>query len=218
MQSRPASIDAPPAAALSRRAYEAILERIFRRELHPGEFLDRRTVARELGMSPAPVLEAMVQLQSEGLLEVLPRRGTRIRILTSPYLQGQLLVREALECEAARLICGQRVRENFRALLPLARALDRSSTESPAAWRAEVEFHLALVRLTGNVEFLRQYERIMRVGLFLRINQAVATVTTTVESSHVELLQGLCAKDPDVAERIMRKHSRSGKDTLLELG
>ncbi|MCX7935224.1 MAG: GntR family transcriptional regulator, partial [Planctomycetota bacterium] len=76
----------------------------------PGEFLDRRGVAREIGISPAPVLEAMLRLQEEGLLEALPRRGTRVRIITADYLLGQLLVREALECEAARLICGQKVR------------------------------------------------------------------------------------------------------------
>jgi len=170
-------------------------------------------VARELGISPAPVLEAMVRLQEEGLLEVLPRRGTRVRIITPDYLLGQLLVREALECEAARLACGAPVRQARRMLLHLAAGVHAADRSSVAMWQREVEFHLAIVRLVGVPEFVQAYERVMRVGLFMRINQITGHVP--LMKSHAALVDALAEDDPDAAERAMREHIRAGKEIIF---
>src|SRR5689334_15273534 len=89
----------------SERVYNEILDRLLSGRWEPGYVFNRRQIAAEMKVSVAPVLEAMLELEGEGLIETLPRKGTRVRALTIRDLQGQLIVREALECQAARMYC-----------------------------------------------------------------------------------------------------------------
>ena len=63
----------------------------------------RRRVAAELEMSVLPVAEALKRLENEGVLETRARIGTRIKIPSPGEVRGLLELREALECESARL-------------------------------------------------------------------------------------------------------------------
>src|ERR1035441_7665232 len=94
---------AAPSKSLSRKAYNAVRHRILRGDLKLGQAISRRTLAGELGMSFLPVSEALLRLEAGGLLESRPRAGTRVRIPTPQDVEGQYVVREALETQAARL-------------------------------------------------------------------------------------------------------------------
>jgi DNA-binding transcriptional MocR family regulator len=67
-----------------------------------GDLINRRQVAAALGISTAPVHEAMAQLEAEGLLEALPRKGTRVRRALPHDVKDILIVREALDKLACR--------------------------------------------------------------------------------------------------------------------
>ena len=56
--------------------YEHLLENFLQNELVPGHILNRREIAQQLGVSVAPVLEAFLQLEMEGFVESIPRKGT----------------------------------------------------------------------------------------------------------------------------------------------
>ena len=71
---------------LSGEVYEALLARLMSGELLPGQLINRRDVAAQLGTSTAPVLEAMKQLEFDGYLETLPRKGTQVRIISEERL------------------------------------------------------------------------------------------------------------------------------------
>src|SRR5688500_14317069 len=113
-----------PTSSLSSRVYEEILTRILSGGLPPGAECNRRQIAAEMRVSVAPVLQAMLQLEADGLVETLPRKGTRVRVLTLEDLQGQLVLREALECQGARLYCGAPVRRHAQRLTRLAETID----------------------------------------------------------------------------------------------
>jgi len=66
-------------ASLSKEVYQEILSRLMDNRLVPGNILNRRKVAKELGVSVAPVLEALKQLEMEGFLESIPRKGTIVK-------------------------------------------------------------------------------------------------------------------------------------------
>jgi len=89
--------------SLSAEAYLNLRRRILYGELPIGEVLSRRKLAHQLGMSLLPVSEAVMRLEFEGLLESRPRAGTRVRIPSRQDVEGHYVVREALECQAARL-------------------------------------------------------------------------------------------------------------------
>src|SRR6201996_7406780 len=87
---------------LAAEAYLTVRDRILRGELKIGQPISRRRLAAELGMSFLPVSEALLRLENEGLVESRPRAGTRVRMPTREDVEGQYIVREALEGQGAR--------------------------------------------------------------------------------------------------------------------
>ena len=192
--------------SLAQRAKEHLLARILGGAWPPGTLLNRRSVADELGFSVAPVLEAMVQLENEGLLETLPRKGTRVSLISPAQQYDLWILREALECQTARMACGKPVQRRFSELSRLARAADRVAPSAPDQWRHEVAFHRAIAERSGSALLLRELERHVRLGFFFILQQMLAPQRGRTLAPHELLLKRLKQPDPDVAERAMREH------------
>ncbi len=204
-----------PETKLADQAYDQLIQRLMHRQWQPGQFVNRRQIAQELGLSVAPVLEAMLRLQGDGFLEVLPRRGTRVRTLSDRDVRGQYLLREALECQAARLACGAPVRAHRGALEALADAVDASDLSQLEGWRAEVRLHRALVSLSAVPALLEAYDRVMKLGLFYAIHVVGPVQSTRPWASHADLLAGWAQDDPGRAAQAVRNHIHTGREGLL---
>ncbi len=200
---------------LSRTAYDALLERLLNNKLVPGEILNRRDLAAELGMSVAPVLEAVVQLEMEGFLESIARKGTQVRPIRTEDVFGMLVIREALECQAARMYCGEPVRNRLDELRPLAKELEQSNPEQPEYWKNEIVFHRALVDLANCSRLSEEFQRCMHLNVFYAIHKLTMTSVGLNHRRHDRLLDELLVPDPDHAERVVREHVRSGKGSLV---
>jgi DNA-binding GntR family transcriptional regulator len=199
--------------SLSSRVYSDILGRIISGRMKPGDVFNRRQIAAELQVSVAPVLEAMLELESEGLIETLPRRGTRVRMPDAQDVWGHLALREAIECQAARLSCGDHVRRHQMRLERLAGELDALSHGSVEQIRGEIRFHHYLVSLAQCPPLTEAFERVMKVGLL----HAAGTMETTppTGNEHQTLVAALMNSDCDAAEAAMRTHLRAANPTLL---
>lgn len=218
MLSLPADADSgharSPSISLAEKAYNLLLERLMTRKLAPGMLLNRRELAAELKMSVAPVLEAIVQLQAEGFVESIARKGTLVRPVDFESLRGQLLLREALECQAARLYCGEPISKATH-LAALAAAADAGEKQSfVQLWRAEFAFHSALMGLTGCAPLIEAYRGVMQRKLFASINLFLAG-EAFAGGDHTALIRGLRTEDPDKAEHLIRVHLRFNKDRLF---
>lgn len=195
--------------SLSSRVYDEILGRILSGKMRPGELFNRRQIAAELGVSVAPVLEAMLELETEGLIQTMPRRGTRIRLPSLADAWGHTVLREAIECQAARLYCGEKVRRHHTRLHRLASELDAmtdrlADADSVAKIRSEIRFHHYLVSLAECEPLTLEFERVMKLGLLhiaIRMERDLGRAT-----SHAELLQALAVADPDAACAAIRAH------------
>ena len=204
-------------ASMAQRAKDHLVERILAGAWPPGTLLNRRSVADELGFSVAPVLEAMVQLENEGLLQTLPRKGTRVSVISPAQQYDLWILREALECQAARMACGKAVRKQWTALARLARTADRRALTPPEHWKNEVAFHRAIAACAGSPLLLREFERHVRLGFFFMLQQMLAPPRRRVKTQHGLLLKRLKQNDPDVAERAMREHLSPTRLKLEEI-
>ena len=192
------------ARSLSSSTYDELLRRLLGGQLRPGQVFNRRQLAADLGVSVAPLLEALVLLECEGLIVTTPRKGTRVRAITDRDVHGLQVVREALECQAARLACGQPIEKQATKLRRLAEELDTPAAQPAADARAVVRFHHAIVALAAVPALIDAYERIMKLHLL----HAVHTPPTPrpAGKSFVALVEALQTHDPDKAEAAMRKH------------
>jgi DNA-binding GntR family transcriptional regulator len=199
--------------SLTKNIYERLIAMFMNSELIPGQMLNRRKLADDLGVSVAPVLEALVQLELDGFIESVPRKGTIVRPVKEQDVYERYMLREAFECTAARLYTGLPIRWNKKELLSYASKIDHLEFNSIPQVKEEIIFHASLVNLAGLPSLTREYIRATRIGMFCMINQ-VSFHKGIIKQKHVDLIEKLTTDDPDKAEKIVREHIWSGKPVL----
>jgi DNA-binding GntR family transcriptional regulator len=138
---------------LAGTAYADIRRRILDNVWPPGLHRLENQISAELGMSRTPVREALVRLQEEGLVEVIPRHGMRVLPVSAADMRDIYVVLTALESAAVELVA--RRRPSDAELAPLVDASRAMATALAAddldAWAVADEcFHRHLVELSGN--------------------------------------------------------------------
>ncbi|MBF9014304.1 MULTISPECIES: GntR family transcriptional regulator [unclassified Oceanispirochaeta] len=202
---------------LSRDVYNRILEQLLAGELLPGQIINRRQIASEFGVSVAPVLEAMLLLEHEGLLETIPRKGTQVRLVRPEDVLGQFMIRDAIESKAARLYWNKGLKNNSEDILDFAQQVDGATQDLLDDWRQEILFHKELVSLAGIPALTAAFDKTMKLNLFFTMTRTVPEDKKNIRDNHVVLIQNLLkAVNTDEAESIIRTHVWFAKDYLLE--
>lgn len=206
MTHRGSGASAKSRASYSQRGYDHLMAELMEGRLQPGDEINRRQLAAELGVSIAPINEAVAQLEAEGFLEIAPRKATRVRKVKLDDVRGLMALREALECYAARIYCGEPVRRERRRLGELAREVDATRIGSRENELAESRFHGALIELAEIGVLMQEFDSVMRRNLFFKINKLLPEANQPPLDSHLKLLDELQVEDADAAERAMRRH------------
>ena len=141
------------ARRLAESAYREVKHRILM-NVYPGGFqVLEEALCEDLGMSRTPLREALVRLQIEGLVEVMPRRGVRVLPLDSSDVAAIYEVLSSLEILAAKLLAERD--DNVAAVKRLQGEVDGMKralqSDDLDAWAAADErFHRILVDESGN--------------------------------------------------------------------
>jgi DNA-binding GntR family transcriptional regulator len=203
------------------RAYQAIRQRILDNAWPPGHQALEQEVALALGMSRTPVREALIRLQNEGLVEVVPRHGMRVLPVSAGDMREIYENLTALECMAAELLARQQ--PDAKALKPLVKATQAMDKALAAgdldAWAAADErFHAGLIALAGNrrleATVSHYWDRAHRARMFsLRLRPKPEHSTR----EHRELVQRLAAGDAAGAAAVNRAHRERASRELLAI-
>ncbi len=204
------------AGPLRDQVRQALQARIGEGRLRPGDRIFEQDLAVEFGVSRVPVREAIRMLQSEGLVEVMPRRrGVFVRSLDRRQVEELFDVREALEGLAARLAARDGPSEAVGRLgrqASLAREA-WSEGDTDAMSRANAEFHEQLVALAGNELLGSILEPLHgRLRWLFRLNEEPDRVC----DEHEQLHAAIAAGDADRAVRVAEQHVRSSRQMVLD--
>src|SRR3954447_676429 len=127
--------------------------------LAPGDALRQEQIASELGVSRAPVREALMWLEKEGLILLRPRRGFVVASLDCDEIQDIFEIREMLEGYAGYLAAQQRTEEDVAALAELVESMAKITSSDPAAiaqWASlNRAFHARLFDASGRKHLCR---------------------------------------------------------------
>lgn len=204
--------------SLTEQTYEIIQEAIVTLAFKPGDRLSVQRLSEQLGVSRTPVKEAFQRLEQEGLVSVLPRKGTFISPIEVKDIDEILEARAVVEGFAARIAA----RSLSRADLEKAEGVLERQAEALEVGRipesAEIghRFHVIVLSQLENdrmVGFLKQmdlqYTRIRRIfsWAFSRQRQSLR--------EHYGILTTLRARDPDAAFHAMFDHHWSVRDELV---
>ncbi|MBI1787305.1 MAG: GntR family transcriptional regulator [Acidobacteria bacterium] len=211
-------------ARLTGQAYSQLKAAIFEGRLPPGTPLSRRRLAEELGMSAVPVGDAILRLESEGLIESRPRAGTRVRIATPQEIHGNYVLREALETHSARLFAENADGRARERLLKAAERLDAanlalargkcSQFRRARVERIHVAFHMLIAAASGVPALIDAIER-SRVLLFNRLFTGSLAASHLPERWHRDLAECLVSASPEAAAEAMRTHVRYRQQEVI---
>ena len=197
---------------------DVILQRIVSHEYPPGARLVETRIAQELGVSQAPVREALRDLEQLGCVVHEPFRGCSVRAFSAEELLEAFPVRAALEALAARL-AAEHITEDE--LLELADLLDdmRAAARRGDAHdqsQANAGFHATIVRAARNGTLERQWSFLEPFSrTYLTVSQPGLDLLALSER-HVPILDALRARDGDAAAAAMHRHLMDAAELLKE--
>jgi DNA-binding GntR family transcriptional regulator len=178
--------------------------------LPPGAVLSRAALAARLGVSQMPVREALIRLQEEGLIEVVPHSATRVSRIDLDSAREAGFLRLAVELEVVRRLAAAptdaRLAAALRAELARMRELRARGDEAGVA-AADGAFHAALYAAAG-VPGLRELVR-GRSGHLDRLRRLHLPSPGKAEAvlrDHEALADAVLGGDPGAAERVLRAH------------
>ena len=203
------------------RAVEQLRTLIFNGTLAAGSDHLESELADRLGLSRTPVREALLVLEGQGLVDVRPRKGARIRPVSPNDMAEIYDVLTELESLAARRAA--EAGHDAAALEQLAHSIDAMDhalrNNDRAAWaKADDTFHTELVRLGQNarIETIVQMmaDQVRRARL-VTLHMRPAPVQSN--DDHRRVLNAIAAGDPDTAAQLHRTHRETAKTTLIAL-
>jgi DNA-binding GntR family transcriptional regulator len=209
--------------AIRDSAYEVLRDKIMRKEFSPGQRLDLKAIETGLGISRTPLREALHRLASERLVEILPRSGTFVTVLSPREIAESFEVRRAIEryaveC-AVQKATDQQLRE-CRVLLPelarLAVSADPAATY-PQYMGVDYELHRRLVALADNHRLCRAYERENVHSQIARVHyRRTMRDLDITQHEHEAIMAALDRRDAAAAAAAMDRHLARAKAAILE--
>jgi GntR family transcriptional regulator, rspAB operon transcriptional repressor len=191
-------------------AFDSLRRAILDLVLPPGTTLSRASLAAQLGVSQTPVREALIRLQAEGLVEVVPNASTRVARIQVENAREAHFLRLALEVEVVRRLATEAadpaLAERLHHLLAEQEALLRQGDHAGFA-AADEAFHAALYAAAGIAglwDLVRS--RGGHLDRLRRLHLPAPGKAETILQEHRHLAQALAEGDAAGAERILRTH------------
>ena len=193
---------------LTEQAADAIRSRIVDGQFEFGEALSEITLANELGVSKTPVREAFLQLKNEGLVEILPQRGTFVFRMTTEQMRQMWELREVLETNSLRIAMRDSADDLIRSVSRIIEAMAQATKDrDPIVYRRfDAEFHTTIITASCNVFIQSAYNLIaLRVQAFRNRLALQAQDWHSIEQ-HVEVADLIRARKTDEAAESLFRH------------
>ena len=212
--------DNRPAISLAPRPlYEEVAEllrqRIFKRELEPGSWIDELKLAQEYGISRTPLREALKVLAAEGLVTMKVRRGAYVTEVSSQDLADVYHLLSLLESDAAGVVATKATDAELKELQALHKALEVAANPGKANtdqfFALNERFHMRLLEIANNrwrdqmVADLRKVMKLNRHNSLLKTGRIEESL-----AEHQAIMDALAARNAGLTQQRMREHFANG--------
>ena len=199
--------------SLKHRIYNSLKEAILATNIYDDNVdlrLDERTISDQFGISRTPLREAMIRLEQEGLIRVIPRRGVYIVRKSKDEILDMILAWAALESMAARTATEVASATELKELRGIVDEFDANHLADHADEYSEsnIRFHQTIVKLSKSEQIIRLADE-----LFMHVRAIRARTITDANridrslDDHLEIVAALESRNADLASRLVREHS-----------
>ncbi|MEJ5988651.1 GntR family transcriptional regulator [Ramlibacter sp. PS3R-8] len=197
--------------ALYEEVAELLRQRIFRRELEPGSWIDEVKLSQEYGISRTPLREALKVLAAEGLVTMKVRRGAYVTEVSDQDLTEVYHLLSLLESDAAAAVATRASDAELKELQKLHRELEGAVRDRERFFALNESFHLRLLELAGNrwrnqmVADLRKVMKLNRHNSLLKAGRVEESL-----QEHRAVMDALAVRDAEGVRLRMQEHFRNG--------
>jgi DNA-binding GntR family transcriptional regulator len=203
---------------LADQVYQNLSQAILTRQIKPGQHLVEQPLADQLSVSRVSIREAIRRLAQDGLVEIIPSKGSYVVSLTSDDVKEIYQLRSALECIALKEIM---TNLNKNILVPLDKIvtqmifLEKKEDRLQGA-SLDNQFHRTLMNLSGLQRTIRIWEQ-----MSTQITMVIYTVSSHYPSydglaeRHAKFVHLLRAGEFKIAETYLQEHIQEGVQLLL---
>ena len=204
--------------AVGPQVYRILREQIIQAELLPGERLSESDVAKVLSVSRQPVREAFIKLSEEGLVQVLPQRGTYVTKISTAAVMDVRFVREAIEADIVRQVAAEHTAATVAELrAQINRQKQVPHNDRATFLRLDELFHRTLAGAAGNAYAWSVIESVKAQMDRVRFLSVDDMQVGRLIDQHERIVDTIAAGDVAQAEDAVRTHLREILNSLPEI-
>ncbi len=197
--------------ALYEEVAEQLRQRIFRRELEPGSWIDELKIAEEFGISRTPLREALKVLAAEGLVTMKVRRGAYVTEMSEKDLRDVYHLLSLLESDAAGVVAERATDAQLKTLQDLHTELEAAVADREKFFAINERFHMHLLEMADNrwrsqmVADLRKVMKLNRHNSLFKQGRIEDSL-----GEHRAILAAMLARDANATVKAMQAHFAQG--------
>jgi DNA-binding GntR family transcriptional regulator len=206
---------------LREKILETIRDAIISGGLKPGEKVAEPELAERFGISRTPIREAFRQLESEGYLTVIPRKGAVVASFSQRDVEEFYAIKSILEGYAARKACAKLTPREIEKLQSINDRLSLLAEEGDVKhfFKVHNSFHELFVKAADNGKLTEMIINLVERFQLLRV--ASLSVPGRMEFSvkeHQKIIEAFRNGDADLAEALVRSNAEYGGKVLVQDG
>ena len=194
--------------------YKILREQIVKHKVAPGSKFNQEELAKELGVSRTPVVKALHKLETEGLVDNIPRRGFYVHQLTMKELLELFTLREALELMVINSVIDKLTPHQIQRLEEIMAPFRGQWTPAliEEYWLADQVFHNTLLEMSDNKlvqklnETFQVLNRTYMGGIIRKPSESL--------NEHKMLIKALKERDAETARKIAAGHAAQSRISL----
>lgn len=202
------------------QVYESLKEQIISLSILPGTALSENEMAIQFGVSRTPIRESFVRLAQEGLVQVLPQRGTLVSLIDRELVEEARFMRSQLECAVVELACQTISQETLQQLMSNLQqqqlSLEQENVER--IFKLDQQFHALLF---AGVSKTNTWNTMSLLTVHLDRSRKLRLLDNydwqQIYEQHVHIVEAIRQQDAKTAIAIMQQHINRGKDDLAAL-
>ncbi len=204
---------------LRERILETIRDAIISGALKPGEKVAEPELAERFGISRTPIREAFRQLESEGYLTVIPRKGAVVVSFSQRDVEEFYAIKSILEGYAARKACENLTDREIVKLEAINEKLRTLAEDGDIKhfFKVHNDFHELFIKAADNSKLTDLITSL--VGKFQRLRVASLSLPGRMRVSvdeHDKIIGAFRARDAEKAEKLVRKNAEYGGKVLMQ--
>ena len=202
-------------------AYSQLKDAILGNEMPAGAQAMEPELALRYGVSRATIREALIRLEAEGLIEIVPRRGARVLPIVADDMREIYQILISLESDAAYELAARGLTDQELELLTLANnsMVEALNKEDLATWAvADDAFHRGILDLHGNKRLGKIVTSLMHQAHRARlVTRKFRPLPAKSIEEHDGILDAIRVNDADAARDLFKAHRKRSANEILEI-